>query len=92
MEFLCELIFEVILEGIFEVTVRNPKVKTWTKTAFFILFSETVAGLIGWFSYQAYKNGNVSGGIGGVVIAVVLGIGFLIGSIYGHKRDWKQDL
>lgn len=92
MEFLCELIFEIILEGIFGLTVRNPKVKTWAKTLFMVLFSETVAGLIGWSSYQAYKNGNVSGGIGGVIIAIVLGTGFLILSIYGHKRDWKQDL
>lgn len=91
MEFLCELIFEIILEGVFGLTVKNPKVKTWVKTAFFVLFSEMVAGLIGWFSYQAYKNGNNSGGVGGVIIAVVLGIGFLAGAVYGHKRDWKQD-
>ena len=92
MEFLCELIFELLLEGVFGLTVRNPKVKTWVKTVFMLLFTQTVAGLIGWFSVQAYLNGNTSGGIGGCVIAAGLGIGFLVVVVYGHKREWKQDL
>ena len=90
MEFICELIFEIILEGIFGLTVKNPKVKTWTKTAVFLLFAEAIAGFLMWMSVNTYFAGNVAGGIVGGVIALGLGIGFLIGAIYGHKREWKQ--
>ena len=91
MEFLYELIFEVILEGIFGATIENPKVKTWFKTTVYLLIAEGVAILIGIASVSMYRNGNPSGAIVGGLIALALGIGFLIGAIYGHKRDWKQD-
>lgn len=90
MEFIGELIFEIILEGLFDVTVNNPKVKTWVKTAIFLVFAEAVAGFVAWISVNAYTSGNVTGGMVGGVIALGLAIGFLIGGIHGHKRDWKQ--
>ena len=91
MEFICELIFEIILEGIFGVTVKNPKLKTWIKTAFFLLIAEGVAGLLIWLSVRTYLNGNVSGGIGSGTVSVLLAVGFAIAAVYGHKRDWKQN-
>ena len=92
MEFIGELIIELILEGVFGVTVKNPKVKTWVKTFVFLMFAEAVAGLLAWISVSTYLSGNISGGIVCGIIAIGLGIGFLIGGIYGHKRNWKQDL
>ena len=91
MDILIEFVFTAVLEGIFGLTVKNPKVKTWVKTLVFLLLAEGVALAIGILSFLSFKNGNTSGGIGCMVIAVLLGIGFLIGGIYGHKRDWKQD-
>ena len=32
MDFLFELLFEVVLEGVFHLTIGNPKVKNWIKT------------------------------------------------------------
>ena len=90
MEFICELIFEIILEGIFGLTIENPKAKTWTKTAYFLLVAEGFAGVVVWLSVKTYLDGNVSGGIGGGIIAVAWAVGTLIGAVYGHKRDWKQ--
>ncbi len=90
MDFICELIFEIIFEGIFSLTVKNPKVKTWTKTVVFLLFAEAIAGFVAWMSVKTYLNGNASGGIGCGVMAAILGIGFVIGAVYGHKRNWKQ--
>ena len=91
MDFLCEFIFELILEGIFGVTVKNPSVKTWVKTTVYLLLAEGVTVLLGIAAVSMCRDGNTSGGIGCMVIAVLLGIGFLIGGIYGHKRNWKQD-
>lgn len=91
MEFICELIFEIILEGFFGLTVENPKAKTWTKTIFYLLLAEGMAGVLVWAGIKTYLNGNVSGGIVCGIIAVAMAVGFLIGAIYGHKRNWKQD-
>ena len=91
MDFLYELIFEVILECVFGATIENPKVKTWFKTTMYLLLAEGAAILIGIASVSMYRTGNISYAIVCGVIALALGIGFLIGGIYGHKRDWKQD-
>lgn len=47
MGFLCEFIFELILEGIFGVTIKNPRVKTWVKTMVYLLLAEGVVVLLG---------------------------------------------
>lgn len=91
MDFLCELILEVILEGIFGMTIKNPKVKTWIKTTVYLLLAEGVAILLGIASVSMYRGGNTLGGIGCGIISTLLAIGFLIGGIYGHKRNWKQE-
>ena len=91
MDFLMEFIFEVVLEGIFELTVKNPKVKLWVRTAVFLLIAEAVPVVLGIAAVSMYRNGNTSGGIVGIIICTALAIGFLIGGIYGHKRNWKQD-
>ena len=85
MEFFFEILFEVILEGIFGLTVKNPKVKNWVKTAVFLLISEAVAGLFLWLSFV----GDVDGILVVRLIAIALGIGFLAMAIDGHKRNWK---
>ena len=91
LEFLCELFFEIILEGFFGLTVENPKAKTWTKTVCFLLLAEGFAGVMVWLSVEAYLEGNVSGSIGVGIIAAAWAVGTLIGAVYGHKRNWKQD-
>ena len=90
MDFLFELIFEIILEGVFGATIRNPNVKTWFKTTVYLLLAEGVAVLLGIASVSMYRGGNTSGGIGCGIISALLAIGFLIAGIYGHKRSWKQ--
>ena len=92
MELLCELIFEIILEGFFGLTVKNPKAKLWTKTICFLVVAEGVAFFLAYLSVKTYLGGNVSGGIVSGVISGLLGIGFVFGAVYGHKRNWKQEL
>lgn len=91
MDFIGELIFEIILEGIFGLTVNNPKVKTWVKTAVFLILSEAVAGLFLWLSFAAPAEAGPVGDVVCRVVAIALGVGFLIAAVYGHKRDWKQN-
>lgn len=91
MDFIVEFLFEVIVEGIFDVTVHNPKVKTWVKTLVFLVFSEALAGFFLWLSFRA-PAAEPGGDIVCRIIAIALGIGFLAGAIHGHRRDWKQDI
>ena len=90
MDFICELIFEIVLEGVFGLTVKNPKVKTWTKTALFLLLSELIAAYLLYSGVAVLHRDNTEGGIVVIVMATMLAIGFVAGAIYGHKRDWKQ--
>ena len=90
MDFLFELIFEIILEGIFGLTVKNPKVKNWVKTLVFLLMSEAFAGFILWLSYNA-PTAEPGGDIVCRIVAIALGAGFFLAAIYSHKRGWKQD-
>lgn len=90
MEFVLEFLFELIVEGIFSLTVENPKVKTWIKTAVFLIFSEAVAGFVLWLSFAVPVEAGPVGVMVCRVIGIGLGAGFLIAAIHGHKRDWKQ--
>ena len=45
MESLCQFILEFVLEGIFGLTLENPKTKTWVKTVIMILMDLLILGL-----------------------------------------------
>ena len=84
MEFIFELVLEAISYVIQDVTIS----KTWLKTGFFILLFGSLTALFTFMSVSAYKKGNADNCVVTSIIAAVLGIGGLIGAIYGHKRDW----
>lgn len=67
-------------------------VKIKTKTVYFVVLSEAVAAVFAFLSWRVFQQGNTSGAIAGWIISGALAIGFLIGAIYGHKKDWKQDV
>lgn len=87
MDFIAELICEVILEGIFAVTVENPRVKTWIKTTVFLVFSQLFTGLFIWMTVDAWRDQN-NGWIIVGIIAAIWAIGTIIGAVRGHKRNW----
>lgn len=90
MDFIFELIFELVLEGIFGLTIHNPKVKTWVKTVVFLLIMEAFAGFFLWLSYNN-PEAEAGGDIVCRVIAIVMGLAFLIMAIDAHRRNWKQE-
>lgn len=89
MDFLFELLFEVVLEGIFHVTIGNPKVKNWVKTLLFSLFAQ---GIAVWIACMALFGEAVSdtGRYVLLGLAAVWSAGTLIGAVFGHRRQWKQ--
>ena len=91
MDFIVEFVFEIVLESILGLTVKNPKIKLWVRTLIWLLLAESVAVLLGVASVYMYRSGNTHGGIGCGIISALLAVGFLIGGIYGHRNNWKQD-
>lgn len=84
MDFIFEIVFELILEGIFGLTIHNPYVKTWAKTMFFLLFSQAVAGFCLWIGIKV-------GSSFLCIVSAALAAVFLIAAIHGHRNDWKQE-
>lgn len=87
MDFIFEFVLEVILEGVFVLTIKNPKVKTWVKTMVFLLISEAMAAFFLWISFAGPQE---EGAWVVRIIAIGLGLGFLIAAVHGHRIDWKQ--
>lgn len=74
----------MVLEGIFGLTIKNPKLKTRLKTVIFLLVTGVIVAVVIWL---AFHSANVLVGITGLVLAVL----FLYVAVDGHKRGWKQD-
>ncbi len=72
----------VIVVVTVEALVTSKNVKTWPKTVVMVVFSQAVAGVIGWLSWSHDS-------IPMCILAAVLGVAFLIGCIYGHRKGWK---
>ncbi len=91
MDFVFELIFEIVLEGIFGLTIHNPKAKAWVKTLVFVLITQLLAGFFAFLALSIPpQDGNISCNLICGAAALALSVGFLIMAVYGHRRDWKQ--
>ena len=84
MDAVFEFIFTIVLEGIFGLTIKNPKLKTQIKTVLFLLFVGAVVALILWL---AIISASIFVGIVGLTLAVF----FIYTAAEGHKSDWKQE-
>lgn len=71
---------------------HGDDIKTRTKTIYFVVLSEAIAAVIAFFSWWTFQQGNTDGAIIGWIISGVLAVVFAIAAVYGHKRNWKQDL
>ena len=84
MDAVLEFIFTMIPEGIFGLTIKNPKLKTRMKTGIFLLFAGAVVALILWL---AAVSASVLVGIVGLALAAL----FIYTAVEGHRRDWMQE-
>lgn len=90
MEFIAEFICEVILQGIFDVTIENPKVHTRVKTVIFTIFTQLITAGFVWLTVSA-RRANNDGWIICGILSVAWGIGMLIAAIYGHRKGWPKN-
>ncbi len=66
-----------------EAVVTGRNVKTGHKTAFMVIVSLAIAGVMGWLSWS-------NGSILMCIFSAILGVAFLIACIYGHRKGWKS--
>jgi len=74
----------LVLEGIFGLTIKNPKLKTRLKTVIFLLVTGVIVAVVIWLAFHS-ANGLV--GITGLALSAL----FICAAVEGHKRDWKQE-
>ena len=91
MEFLFELIFEIILEGIFGLTVKNPKVKTWVKTMIVSLLFGVLLALFGFVAYIGWKSSDWFFFGFGAILFLAFGALGAWSIPRRHKDDWKEN-
>ena len=92
MEFLAEIILEVILGIFVEIPMESEHVKTWIKTVFFLVLCGFIDGFVGFFFYQVcFVQRDLPGSVMiGAVLLFLLGV-TIFGAVYGHKRNWKHE-
>lgn len=90
MDFIIEIVFG-FLECCLDVTFESKKVKTWTKTVLFILFTQALTAAFAWLTVACYQNKNIEGCVVVGILTAAWGIGMLIATVYSHKRNWKKD-
>ena len=92
-----DLLFEIILGFLFEApveaTMESKRVKTWVKTALFLLLGLLVEALFVYFLCVSCTNDSDTFSI---VLMSALSFGWPVlmiwATIYGHKHKWKQDI
>ncbi len=92
MDAIVEIITEVIMVLFVEVPMESENVKTWIKTAIFLVICWLLDILGGFLFYQVcFVQHDVIGSVlCGAVLLFLLGL-TIFGAIDGHKRGWKQD-
>lgn len=90
MDFVMELIFEIILEGVFGVTVHNQRIKLWVRTAIFIFISQIFTVLFAIGAASLLQKDDKTGYVL-VVVAVVWCIVMLTAAIHGHRKGWPKN-
>ena len=91
MEIIGEFIFEIVLEGIFGLTVENPKAKTWVKTMIVSLLFGVLLALFGFLAYIGLKGSDwFLFGVGAILFLAFGALGVWL-IPHRHKDNWKQD-
>lgn len=92
MDLIFEFVFELILEGIFGLTIKNPKIRTRVKTTIFVVMTQLLAAFLGFLALTIpSQDGSTSGNLLCGIAAIMLSAAFLLTAVHGHRNDWKQD-
>lgn len=91
MEWITELICEVVLEGILAEVIQSKKIKCWVKTLIVEILCTAVAS-VGVFIVIFDFRGDFTNPRTWIFLAISLGLEILfnIGIVSSHKRNWRN--
>lgn len=91
MDFLLELVGELLFEAPFEAAMESRRVKTWVKTLLFSLLGGAMAALFTVMTVSVWRDQQ---NIVGTAVLALITLGWsafvVFGAIRGHKRKWKH--
>lgn len=91
MDFLLELVGELLFEAPFEAAMGSRRVKTWVKTLLFSLLGGAMAALFTAITVSVWRDQrNIASTA--VLAAITLGwTAFVVfGAVSGHRRRWER--
>lgn len=91
MTFGALLVIAVVICGLW-LTVSSNRIKTGVKTTVYLVVAELLACFVGWLGWNCWQADNLVGTVACGIVAAAMAVGFLIIAIYGHKRNWKQEI
>ena len=90
MDFLVELILEILFEAPIDAAMESKRLKTGVKTAIFCVLGGALFVFFAFLSFSAWIRRDVTAGVFMTAITVVFLFCVIVGAIRGHKRKWKN--
>ena len=90
MDFLVELIFEILFEAPIELAMGSRRLKKSDKTVLFCIIGGGLTVLFGFIGLSVWRDGDSTGAFFVSLITLVMLIGTILGAIRGHKTNWKS--
>lgn len=91
MDFLLELVGELLFEAPFEAAMESCRVKTWVITLLFSLLGDAMAALFTVMTVSIWRDQQ---NMAGTTVLALITLGWtafvVYGAIRGHKRKWKR--
>ena len=91
MDFLVELILEILFEAPLELAMGSRRLKKSVKTVLFCILGGGLTVLFGFIALCTWQDGDSTGAFFVSLITLVMLIGTIVGAIRGHKNNWKSD-
>ena len=90
MDFLVEIILELLFEVPLDLAMGSRRLKKSVKTVMFCILGGILTVLFGFIALCTWQDGNSTGAFFISLITFVMLIGNILGAIRGHKSNWKR--
>ena len=90
MDFLVEIIMELLFELPLDAAMESRKLKTGVKTAIFSVLCGIITALLGGITVLMWQDQDSTGTFFMALITLGMLLMTVFGAIRGHKRKWKR--
>lgn len=90
MDFLVELILELLFEVPIDLAMGSRRLKKSVKTVIFCVLGGGLTVLFGAIAVVCWHDGDSTGAFFVALITLVMLFGTVFGAIRGHRNNWKN--